>query len=169
MGLKESEDQAQAAVFGWARWQQSKHPALKSMYHAANEGKRSRAAGANLKRQGMKPGVSDICLPYTAGGYNNFYIELKVGNNKASAAQLAFIDTINEIGGKALVVYGAENAIEVITAYLEGRIDSLGIASDTYPADKAKITERVNEKRFIGFCGTDCRTCGNAGCLGRTD
>lgn len=168
MGLKESEGQAQAAVFSWARWQQSKHPALKSMYHAANEGRRSRSAGADLKRQGMKPGVSDICLPYAAGGYNNLYIELKVGNNKASDAQLAFIDAINEIGGKALVVYGADNAIEVIAAYLEERIDGLEIVSDTYPADKAKITERANKKRFTGFCGTDCRTCDNAGCLGRT-
>ena len=121
-----------------------------------------------MKRQGMKPGVSDICLPYAAGGYNNLYIELKVGNNKASDAQLAFIDTINEIGGKALVVYEADNAIEVITAYLEERIDGIGIVSNTYPADKAKITERVNKKRFIGFCGTDCRTCDNTGCLGRT-
>lgn len=167
MGLKETEDQAQIAVFEWAKWQQSKHSALKAMYHAANEGKRSRAAGANLKRQGMKPGVSDICLPYAAGKYNNLYIELKVGTNKASDAQLAFIDKINEIGGKALVVYGADSAIEVITAYLEGDIESLEIISDTYPAEKAKITERVNKKRFIGFCGTDCRTCDNLGCLGR--
>lgn len=168
MGLNESEDQAQAAVFEWARWQKERYPALKSMYHAANEGKRSRIAGANLKRQGMKPGVSDICLPYAAGGYNNLYIELKVGNNKASEAQLAFIDSINRIGGKALVVYGSENAIQVIMAYLEGNIDILEIVNDTYPADKAKITEKVNRKRFTGFCGTDCRDCENIGCLGRT-
>ena len=87
MERKESEAQAQAAIFDWARWQQSKHPALKSMYHAANEGKRSQAAGANLKRQGMKAGVSDICLPYAAGGFNNLYIELKVGSKKATEEQ----------------------------------------------------------------------------------
>ncbi len=164
---KETESQAQAAVFDWARWQQSKHPALKSMYHAANEGKRSRIAGANLKRQGLKPGVSDICLPYAAGGFNNLYIELKVGGNKATEEQLSFIDTINGIGGKAVIVYGSEAAIEVITAYLEGNIGSLDIKSDTYPAEKAKLTDKVNEKRFIGFCGKDCRTCDNMGCLGR--
>ncbi len=167
MGLKETEDQAQIAVFEWAKWQQSKYKALKAMYHAANEGKRSRIAGANLKRQGMKPGVSDICLPYAVGQYNNLYIELKVGTNKASDAQLAFIDSINEIGGKALVVYGSECAIKVIMSYLEGNIDSLGIESNTYPKEKAKLTERVNKKRFTGFCGTDCRSCDNMGCLGR--
>lgn len=168
MGLKETEDQAQIRVFQWAKWQQSKYPQLKAMYHAANEGKRSTIAGANLKRQGMKPGVSDICLPCAAGQYNNLYIELKVGNNKASDAQLNFIDRINAIGGKALVVYEADNAIDVITAYLKGEIDRLQIKSNTYPAEKAKITDRVNMKRFMGFCGQDCRNCENVNCLGRT-
>ena len=75
---------------------------------------------------------------------------------------------INSIGGKAVIVYGSEAAIELITAYLEGTIDDLEIVSDTYPKEKAKITERVNKKRFIGFCGTDCRKCDNKGCQGRT-
>lgn len=73
MNVTESEDQAQRLIFDWARWQQGKYPQLKAMYHAANEGKRSARAGAELKRQGMKPGVSDICLPYASGKYNNLY------------------------------------------------------------------------------------------------
>lgn len=168
MNVTESEDQAQRLIFDWARWQQGKYPQLKAMYHAANEGKRSARAGAELKRQGMKPGVSDICLPYASGKYNNLYVELKVGNNKATDNQLKFVDMINSIGGKAVVVYGREATIELITAYLEGTIDDLEIVSDTYPKEKAKITERVNKKRFIGFCGTDCRKCDNKGCQGRT-
>lgn len=72
MNITESEDQAQRLIFDWARWQQGKYPQLKAMYHAANEGKRSARAGAELKRQGMKPGVSDICLPYASGKYNKF-------------------------------------------------------------------------------------------------
>lgn len=165
--VKETEEQAQRFIFEWAYWEQKKYPPLKSMYHAANEGKRSARAGAELKRQGMRPGVSDICLPYASGKYNNLYVELKVGTNPASGNQMDFIDEINAIGGKALVVYGSEAAIEVITAYLEGRIDELDIASDTYPREKAKITERVNKKRFMGVCGADCRECRNRGCMGR--
>lgn len=114
MNITESEDQAQRLIFDWARWQQGKYPQLKAMYHAANEGKRSARAGAELKRQGMKPGVSDICLPYASGKYNNLYVELKVGNNKAADNQLKFVDMINSIGGKAVVVYGSEAAIELI-------------------------------------------------------
>lgn len=52
MERRESEAQAQAAVFDWARWEQSQTPVLKAMYHAANEGKRSVRAGADLKRPG---------------------------------------------------------------------------------------------------------------------
>ena len=128
MERKESEAQAQAAVFDWARWEQSQTPVLKAMY-----------------------------------------IELKVGSNKATEEQLTFIDTINRIGGKAVIVYGSDAAIEVIKAYLCGTIENLDIKSDTYPAEKAKLTDRVNAKRFIGFCGKDCRTCDNMGCLGRKE
>lgn len=139
------------------------------MSQCSNEEREAVRAGADLKRQGMKPGVSDICLPYAAGGFNNLYIELKVGSNKATEEQLTFIDTINRIGGKAVIVYGSDAAIEVIKAYLCGTIENLDIKSDTYPAEKAKLTDRVNAKRFIGFCGTDCRTCDNMGCLGRKE
>jgi hypothetical protein len=34
-------------------------------------------AGANMKAEGAKPGVSDTCLPYAAHGYHGFYIEMK--------------------------------------------------------------------------------------------
>lgn len=94
---------------------------------------------------------------------------LKVGSNKATEEQLIFIDTINRIGGRAIIAYGSDAAIEVIKAYLDGALESLDIKSDTYPAEKAKLTDRVNTKRFIGFCGTDCRACDNMGCLGRKE
>ena len=149
--MRESEDQAQRSVFEWASWQQNRYPQLKAMYHAANEGKRSSRTGAELKRQGMKPGVSDICLPYASGGYNNLYVELKVGNNKASDKQMQFIDSINEIGGRAVVVYGSEAAIEVITAYLDGTIDQLDIVSDTYPAEKAKSPIGSTKSGLLDF------------------
>lgn len=64
---------------------------------------------------------------------------------------------------------GSDAAIEVIKAYLDGALESLDIKSDTYPAEKAKLTDRVNAKRFIGFCGKDCRTCDNMGCLGKKE
>lgn len=55
MERRESEAQAQAAVFDWARWEQSQTPVLKAMYHAANEGKIV-ALGYEVNWKNMKIG-----------------------------------------------------------------------------------------------------------------
>lgn len=159
-----SEEQATALIFEWARWHERKYKALQAMYHVPNEGRRSAQTGAKLKRQGMKSGVSDICLPYASCGYSNLYIELKVGKNTPTKEQEAFIELINEIGGKGLIVYEADNAIKVIESYLDGTIDSLETKDNIYPPRQ----RRRSNKSYIGFCGKDCRGCEDTGCLGRT-
>ena len=40
-----------------------------------------------MKRQGVKAGVPDICLPVARNGYHGLYIELKAGKNKATKNQ----------------------------------------------------------------------------------
>ena len=61
------------------------------------------------------------------------------------------------------VVYDGDNAIEIIKAYLENRIDSLEIVNNTYPAKYARKTK----KKYIGGCGNDCRECDCYECIGR--
>ena len=163
--LKQTEDDAQETIFAWARLNRRRYPELLTMYHPANEGKRSKAAGASLQRKGMLSGVSDICLPVSRSGYGCLYIELKVGNNKPTPEQEAFVTAVNQYGGKALIVYEADNAIQVIQSYLDESIDALPVKDYTYPADKHK---RISAKRYLGPCGEDCRQCNNSGCLGRT-
>ena len=158
-----SESREQQIIFEWASWNKNKYPGIETMYHIANEGKRSASNGSRLKREGMKSGVSDICVPVAKSGYNNLYIELKSGKNKATKEQLNFINLINKYGGKALVVYEADNAIEVIKAYFEGRIDKLNIIDNQYP-----YKDRSTRKRkYKGFCGNYCEDCNNNKCLGR--
>ena len=158
-----SESTEQQLVFEWARWNKNKYPGLEMMYHIPNEGKRSASTGSRLKREGLKSGVSDICVPVSRCGYHNLYIELKSGKNKATESQLEFIRGINENGGKALVVYEAENAIEVIQAYFESKIDELEIVDDEYPhKDKPKI-----KRKHRGFCGKYCEDCNNTRCIER--
>ena len=53
----------QQTVLEWAQWQRGKYPELDLLYHIPNEGKRSAANGAVLKRAGLKKGVPDLCLP----------------------------------------------------------------------------------------------------------
>ena len=156
-----SESNEQQIVFEWAKWNENKYPELETMYHIPNEGKRSASNGRRLKREGLKNGVSDICLPVAKSGYSNLYIELKSGKNVATKAQLEFIEIINKYGGKALVVYEGDNAIEVIKAYLDGTINKLEIINNEYP-HKSRRTREVR-----GFCGQLCEKCKNTKCLER--
>lgn len=109
----------QAAVFEWAEWQVGKFPELKLMYHVPNEGKRSAVTGARLRREGMKKGVSDICLPVPRGEFHGLYIELKAKGGKPTKEQIAFLDGITEQGYFGCICYGAETAEKTILSYLK--------------------------------------------------
>ena len=47
---------------------------------------------ANLKKEGVKRGVPDICLPVSRGKYHGLYIEMKAGKNKPSKEQKEWIN-----------------------------------------------------------------------------
>ena len=89
------------------------------MFHIPNGGSRNKVEAANLKRQGVKPGVPDIFLPVAKGNYHGLWIEMKTGKNKPTAYQNTYIDYLNSNSYKAVVCYGADEAIRVITEYLE--------------------------------------------------
>ena len=88
----------QTNLFRWAAYEQGKYPELKLMYHIPNGGSRNRLEAANLKKQGVKSGVPDICLPVARGAYHGLYIEMKVGRNKASENQTQWLSDLNEQG-----------------------------------------------------------------------
>ena len=88
------------------------------IYHIPNEGKRSKAAGANLKRLGLKPGVPDLCIPVASGKYHSLYIEMKTKDGKATEEQAAWIGLLRSQGMCAYVCYGADSAIKLIGQYL---------------------------------------------------
>lgn len=73
----------QCALFCWAAMpaQRQKWPELRWMYAVPNGGGRTAVQGARLKAEGVKPGVSDICLPIARQGYHGFYLELKKPGN----------------------------------------------------------------------------------------
>lgn len=55
-------------LFTWAMWQQEGRPELKLLYHVPNGGKRDKRTATALRRQGVKAGVPDLCLPVARGG-----------------------------------------------------------------------------------------------------
>lgn len=56
-GIQITEDQAQRAVFRWAKDAAILWPELRYMYHTPNEGKRNPYTGQRLKAEGMRSGV----------------------------------------------------------------------------------------------------------------
>lgn len=113
-----TESEEQQALFNWIRLSVGKYPELKSAYHIANEGKRTVANGAKLKREGLSPGVPDICVPVAKGKYHALYIELKrKKGGRISPQQEEFIGKLNSQGNLAVICFGWDEARKIIEWY----------------------------------------------------
>ena len=114
-----TEAQEQARLFVLRDALLWKYPELKLLHHIPNGGSRNAAEAANLRRQGVKPGVCDIFLPVARKGFHGLYIELKrQRGGRLSAAQKEFILDVRRQGYAAYVCRGADVAMKIITGYL---------------------------------------------------
>lgn len=117
-----TEAKEQEALFEWAALMELRWPELKLLHHIPNGGRRDPREAHNLRRQGVKPGVPDICLPVARGGYHSLYIELKRKKGwRLSGEQIEWIHDLSAEGNKAMVCMGWEQAKEAIEKYLEER------------------------------------------------
>ena len=116
---KRSEATEQEALIEWCGWHEGRHPELKLIFHIPNGGSRNTIEAANLKRQGVKAGVPDLCLPVPKNGYHGLYIEMKYGRNKTSEKQEEWLKALWEQGYYVAVCYGAEEAERLIASYLQ--------------------------------------------------
>ena len=115
---KKSEATEQEALISWCRVFENRYPELKLIYHVPNGGSRNQLEAANLKRQGVKAGVPDICLPAPRGIYHGLYIELKAGRNTTTAKQRSWLDYLRQQGYFTAVCYGWQTAAELVEQYL---------------------------------------------------
>ena len=116
-----SESEEQKIIFRWAEYSKGAHPELSLLFAVPNGGSRNRIEAHNLKLEGVKAGVPDICLPVPCGDYHGLYIELKrTKGGVISDAQKEWIEMLNERGYLAVVAKGANEAIKVISDYLKG-------------------------------------------------
>lgn len=115
------EAQEQIALFQWAAWQTGKYPELKLMHHIPNGGGRNEIEAARLKMQGVKKGIPDIFLPVARNDYHGLYIELKrLKDSRTSPEQKEMLNELMLQGYYTAICKGADEAIKVITEYLEG-------------------------------------------------
>ena len=90
--------------------------------HIPNEGKRSAAYAAQMKRMGLAKGFPDLFIPVAASGFHGLFIELK-RDRKASATetQKVWLEYLNKEGYRAAVCHGSEEAMKEIENYFGGR------------------------------------------------
>ena len=117
-----TEKEEQIALFDWAAYR----PDLHLLHHIPNEGRRSIQHAMSLKRQGVKPGVPDICLPVARGKYHGLYIELKTTGGRPTPEQREWQRELLEEGYCAAVCYGFEQAKQTIDWYMRGAKNETG-------------------------------------------
>jgi VRR-NUC domain. len=135
MHKRHNEATEQETLIQWCGWKQSKYPELKLIYHIPNGGSRNAIEAANLKRQGVKAGVPDLCLPVARNGFHGLYIEMKYGRNKTTEKQKEWLKSLEEQGYFTVVCYGAEEAERIIARYLE---------FPGYPAIKGRAIQMID-------------------------
>lgn len=131
----------QAALFCWATLPETleRHPDLKYMFAIPNGGERNKITASRLKAEGVKAGVLDIFLPVPtkpqyiwsdADGaiplkfshrFHGLFIELKVGKNRPTKEQEAYIDYLTKVDYKCEICYGWQEARDVIIKYMDMR------------------------------------------------
>lgn len=121
----------QVALFCWAKQNESRYPVLRWLYAVPNGGGRSAAEGAMFKAEGVKRGVSDVCLPvakscYTLDGvfkqYHGLYIEMKRKNGTfkdVKPEQDLFLDFVQNQGYYGCVAFGWLQAARTLEWYLD--------------------------------------------------
>lgn len=110
-----SETGEQEAVIEYCAWRRI------PVVHIPNEGKRSAAYAAQMKRMGLAKGFPDLFIPVAASGFHGLFIELKRDRKeKATEPQKAWIAYLNKAGYRATVCHGAEEAIREIENYIGG-------------------------------------------------
>lgn len=90
------------------------------VYHIPNGGKRNAREARKLKRQGVRAGVPDLCIPIPVGKWHGLYIEMKVGRNKTTELQDKWLGLLLRNGYAVAVCYGSEKAIAAIQRYMKG-------------------------------------------------
>ena len=107
-----TEESEQIAVVEWCELYRI------PVVHIPNEGKRSQAYGLKLRRLGMRRGFPDLFVPEARGGFYGLFVEMKKDQkSRVREEQRKWIDYLSRMGYKALVCYGADDAIKTIKDY----------------------------------------------------
>ena len=122
--LDGSEHQHQVRLFEYAKIREGQEPAWGMLFAIPNAGgyvggfRSNTTRVVNMRREGVRGGVPDICLPVPRGGFHGFYGELKVAKRKPTPSQVAWLDALGNQGYYVVLRHGWEAMKTAIETYL---------------------------------------------------
>ena len=142
--MKSEEHKIQSEFFQILDWNKNKHPELDYIYaipNGANHPKRQvfskklgrsiliSTQGNKLKREGVKEGVLDVCVPITISDSEGkiiqpgLYLEFKTPKGTLRPKQKRYKDFLISQGYRVEVVRSSDEAIKVLEEYLNLKLN----------------------------------------------
>ena len=104
------------------RWFRLQFPSIGNLLFAVpNGGSRNIREAANLKREGVTAGVSDLIFLFPCGGYGALCIEMKTDEkgSRQSKAQKEWQSLVESVGIKYVVCRNFDEFVKEIKLYLQ--------------------------------------------------
>jgi len=94
------------------------------LWATPNCAKRSPQLANYMLSEGLKSGVPDIMFASPSGEYHGLFIEMKRRHgSRVSPEQAVILDRLNQVGYKAVVCHGCDEAISELMSYIGRRTD----------------------------------------------
>ena len=78
----------------------------------------SKSIKVYMKAEGLKAGIPDLMLPFSASGYHGLFIELKTKTGKTQPNQKEWCEKLAKEGYRTEICFGWDSAREVIEKYI---------------------------------------------------
>jgi hypothetical protein len=123
--LGPSEHEIQCAFFDWVDIKAKQDPIYKGFFAIPNGGHRHIGVARKMKREGARPGVPDVMLPFACACKAGLAIEFKKPGGKLSPVQKEWKERLDLWGWHYVVCFSVEEAMAACEEYLRG-IDFVG-------------------------------------------
>lgn len=120
----EHTEQCKLITFCWSDWARINYPALGEIFAVPNGAHVSDGERAKLRREGLKGGVTDLCLPEPSfnSKYPILWLEMKRPDGKGAVShnQTEFMAKRREVGHCTAVALSAVEAVQTLMEYAYG-------------------------------------------------